>query len=146
MAVADGALERLPKDVPILGVVAGSLGEGAFVFDSGTVDYAARPPALAQARDVYALYVINESMVPQHPPGQLCFVHPHRAPAPGDSVIIHVQTAENAPHQYYIKRLVRRGVDEVVCLLHNPPAMIRFKTAHVVALHKVLTTNELFGV
>lgn len=145
-AVADGALDRLPRDVPVLGTAAGSLGEGAFIFESGTVDFAARPPALAQARDIYALYVVNDSMDPQHPPGQLCFIHPHRAPAPGDSVILHVQTSATAPQQYYIKRLVRRGPEEIVCIQHNPPATIRFKTAHVVAIHKVLTTNEMFGV
>src|SRR5262245_22597342 len=51
-------LGRLPKDVPVMGTVAGSeLGHGAFQLTTDVVDFVRRPAGLLGAKDVYALYV-----------------------------------------------------------------------------------------
>ena len=134
-----------PEDVPVLGTAAGSVA-GAFRLDSGPVNYVRRPPGLTGARGIYAVYVEADSMAPLHQPGDLRFVDPHRPPAIGDSVIIQIKARENAETEAYIKKLVRRNGSSVVTEQFNPPATVKFKTDHVVAMHKVLTVNELFGV
>lgn len=135
----------LPSDVPVMGTAAGSLA-GAFRFDDGVVDYVRRPPGLASARDVYAIYIEGESMIPEHRPGDLRFVSPHRPPHIGDTVIVQVRNHEHAPVEAYIKHLVRRTAEWLVLAQLNQPAEIKIRPATVIALHKVLTVNELFGV
>lgn len=135
----------LPRDVPVYGTAAGSL-TGAFQFEGGTIDLVRRPPALAGARDVYAIYVVGESMAPQHLDGDLRFVHPHRPIHVGDTVVVQTRNGEHQPPQAYIKNLVRRTADELLVRQLNPAAEISFRRQFVFAVHKVLTMNDLFGV
>jgi phage repressor protein C with HTH and peptisase S24 domain len=139
------AAATLPRDLPVMGTAAGSA-VGAFQFEGGVVDMVRRPPALAGAKDVYAIYVVGDSMQPQHNDGELRFVHPHRPIHIGDTVIIQTRTTDHEPPQAYIKNLVRRGAEEIVVAQLNPEANIAFRTRFVVAMHKVLTMNELFGI
>ncbi len=135
----------LPADVPVMGTAAGSLA-GSFRFEDGVIDYVRRPPGLAGARDVYAIFITGESMVPEHRPGDLRFVNPHRPPHVGDTVVVQIKAHETAPIEAYIKHLVRRTADWLVLAQLNQPAEIKVKPATVVAVHKVLSVNELFGV
>lgn len=139
------ALATLSRDVPVMGTAAGSLG-GAFQFEGGVVDYVARPPALAGAKNVYGMYVEGSSMVPEHNPGDLRFVHPDRKPNIGDSVIITAKYSENGAYESFIKRLVKRTGDKVIVEQLNPKATIEFDLRFVASIHKVLTMNDLFGV
>jgi len=142
--VAVPAPNSMPRDVPVLGTAAGSI-VGAFQFD-GVVDYVRRPPALAGVPNAYALYVKGESMVPEHPPGELRFVHPGRPVRPGDAVVVQTRLHEQEQFQAYIKRFVREDDTHVVLWQHNKPAEIKLDRRIVVAVHRVLTMNELFGV
>lgn len=139
------ALATLSRDVPVMGTAAGSLG-GAFQFEGGVVDYVARPPALAGAKNVYAMYVEGPSMVPEHNPGDLRFVHPDRKIHIGDSVVVTAKYTEHGPYESFIKRLVRRSGDKLIVEQINPPATIEFDMQFVASVHKVLTMNDLFGV
>ncbi len=127
------------------GTAAGSHLSGAFQLGDNVIDWARRPPAMNGARDLYALYVEGSSMEPEHRPGDLRFVHPGRPPRLGDSVIVQIRYAEHDPIQAMIGHLVRRTGDKVVIGKLNPEATVELKRGHVLAVHKVLTMNELFG-
>lgn len=132
-------------DLPVLGTAAGSAAS-AFVLSDGVVDYVYRPPSLRGAPDAYAVYVTGTSMAPEHNPGDLRIIHPHRPIRIGDTVIIQTQSAENAPIEAFIKKLVKISPEKVTVEQHNPQAIIDFKRSTVKSIHRVLTTSELFGV
>lgn len=136
--------DDMALDLPVYGTAAGSL-VGSFHFEGGVIDYVRRPPGLTGAKGVYALFVTGDSMDPEHPHGELRFVHPGRPPGPGDTVIVQCKYREDGPIEAYIKRLVRRNADKLVTRQTNPAAEIEFELKTVVAVHKVLTMNEMFG-
>lgn len=135
----------LPRDVPVLGVAAGSV-SGAVHLTEGPVDWVRRPPALAGVPDVYAIYIKGDSMEREHRDGDLRFVHPHRPAHVGDTVVVQTRDAAHRPLQTWIKYLKRRSEAAIVLEQSNPPATYEFKAKTVVAVHKVLTMNELFGI
>lgn len=140
----------MPKDVPVWGSAAGSLiddkFEGFHLFTSQPVDVVRRPPALSGVRDAYGIYVTGDSMDPMHPHGALRFVHPHRPPSPGDSVVVMTRHWDSDPGQGYIKILRRRVEDRLMLEQLNPPARIEIPIKFIVSVHKVLDMNDLFGV
>ena len=137
----------MPRDVPVMGTAAGSvLGGYDFRFEGGVIDYVRRPPALAGAKDIYAIFVTGSSMEPKFSAGDLCFINPHRPPAIGDTVIIQIRPQTDGDPEAYIKHLVRRTADKVIASQLNPEGTIEFKAPTVIAIHKVLSMNELFGV
>ncbi|MEM6381114.1 MAG: S24 family peptidase [Pseudomonadota bacterium] len=135
-----------PRDVPVFGTASGSIlgtKSGAWQLTDEPVDWVHRPPGLIGARDAYALYVENESMVPQHNPGDLVYVHPGRPVRSGDSVIVKIQNAER---ETYIKRFRKRENGDVRCEQHNPKSTVTYKRDTVIGVHKVLSLAELMGV
>jgi len=136
----------LPQDVEVHGTVAGAIA-GAFQLDTGTVvDRVHRPPGLLGAAGLYALYVRGDSMAPKFEEGDLIYIHPHRPPAPGCYVVVQIQAGANLPIEAYIKRLARRTASKLILEQINPLATIEIPAKHVVAVHRILTINELFGV
>lgn len=142
--VATPDVAALPNTIPVLGTAAGAA-IGAFVID-GAIDWVRRPPGLANTRNVYALYVAGESMVPKFNPGDLIFVSPDRPSVAGDTVVIQTRTHTGAPLQAWIKTIVRRTHGGVVARQLNPPAEIEYLSHQIVAVHRVLTMRELFGI
>lgn len=142
--VALPPLSEMPRDVPVYGTAAGSV-VGAFQFD-GVVDYVRRPPALMGVPVAYALYITGSSMEPEHNPGDLRFIHPGRPPRIGDTVIVQTKNHEADGITAYIKTLVRMNDAKVFLHQRNPEATIELDRRTVVAVHRVLTLNELFGV
>jgi phage repressor protein C with HTH and peptisase S24 domain len=135
----------MPNDVPVRGTAAGSHLKGAFQVTSDVIDYVRRPPALTGARDVYALFVEGSSMEPQYFPGDLIYVHPHRPPRIGDVIVVQAAIDEvnvEATLGVYAKRTERH----LSILKRNPESHVQIKREHIKSIHKVLTTNELFGV
>jgi phage repressor protein C with HTH and peptisase S24 domain len=140
-------LRNLPKDVPVLGTVAGSeLGKGAFQLTSDIVDYVRRPAGLIGAADIYALYVEGESMLPKFEPGDLVFVHPHRKPRPRDYVVVQEPDTDNGGPRGFIKRLVTTTTRLVRTEQFNPKANIDFVIRPGLQIHKVMTDGELYGI
>lgn len=134
----------LSRNLPVMGTAAGSLA-GAFVFDGGVIDYVMRPPALAHVKDAYAVYIDGSSMEPAHLHGELRFVHPHRPPQIGDTVVVVAKYTEDGPQEGFIKRLVKRTPTHIVVEQFNPKATIEFNRAYVSTFHKVMSMNDLFG-
>lgn len=143
---AEPAKSSISVDIPVMGTAAASHDKGAFQFDGGPVDYVMRPPALSGARNVYALYVSGDSMWPRYEQGELIFVHPDRPARNGDAVVIQRKTDEHMPMDAILGTLrkISGGVIRIQKL--NPVAEIEFDEDEVVTMHKVLTTNDLFGV
>lgn len=137
--------DRMPNDVPVRGTAAGSHLAGAFQLDTQIVDWARRPPAMTGARDLYALYIEGTSMEPEHRPGDLRFVHPHKPPRIGDSIIVQIRAGRDSEIEAVIGHYLKKTPTVLVIGKLNPLATVELKRDHVVAVHKVLTMNELFG-
>ena len=138
---------EMPADVPVYGTAAGSLGEGSFQMASGEIiDRVRRPPGIANATDIYALYVEGDSMEPRYQPGELMYVSEKRPVRPGDYVIVQIQNGEHDGAQAYVKRLTRRTADKLILEQSNPKATLEIPMSKVKAVHRILTMNELVGV
>ena len=136
----------MPTDVPVRGTAAGSFLEGAFQLTEDTVDWVRRPPALIGARDIYAVFIEGTSMIPEHRPGDLRFVNPHRPPRVGDSVIVQRKLHEDAHIEATIGHLLRVTATHIDIGKLNPASEVKLARDTVIAMHKVLTMNDLFGV
>ena len=136
----------MPLDLPVMGTAAGSHARGAFQFEGGVIDYVRRPPALAGSKSAYALYIEGTSMEPEHRQGDLRFVHPDRPPRIGDSVVVQSRHNDLDGIEATIGHLVGRTATVVKIGKLNPTATVEIPRVFVVAVHKVLTVNDLFGV
>ncbi|MGB0748934.1 MAG: LexA family transcriptional regulator [Magnetospiraceae bacterium] len=134
--------DAMPRDIPVRGSAEGGDGEHFEIGD--VVDYARRPPGLRNVRNVYALYVTGESMVPRFEPGDLIFVHPDRPPSPGCDVVIQMHDHTEI-HRAMVKRLVRRNASALIVAQFNPAREITLDPREVQAVHRVLSTAELLG-
>ena len=137
---------RMLLDVPVYGTVAASgLGNGAFRLSSDIVEWAARPPALMGVPDLYALEVKGDSMFPKYEPGDIIYVHPHRAYRPGDIVVIQEPDSDNGEPQSFIKVFRKETEQEVLASQYNPQGDLTFRKRNGFLVHKVMTTRDLFG-
>ncbi|NWJ24749.1 LexA family transcriptional regulator [Rhizobium sp. RM] len=136
----------MPNDVPVMGTAAGSHSRGAFQLMPGPVDYVRRPPALMGAKGIYSLFVEGTSMEPQYFPGDLIYVHPNKPPRAGDAVIIQCRNIEEDGFEGTLGIYLKRTEKFVIIKKHNPLAEVQISRETIVSVHKVLTTNELFGV
>lgn len=130
--------------IPVRGAAAGSHEKGAFQFTGEDTDYIERPRALAGQRKVFAVYVVEDSMQPEHPHGALRIATPDRPAKPGDTVIIEAQDDPDAGEWAMIGHLVSRG-DIIRIGKLNPERVIEVPSAFVKKIYKVLDLNELFG-
>lgn len=134
-----------PQDVPVLGTAAGS-DIGVFQFEGGVIDYVRRPPALTSAKGIYAIYIVGDSMEPEHRPGDLRFINPHKAPRIGDSIIIETKKNEQANQEAMIGHLLLNSADHYLIGKLRPAIEIKIAKSDTARLHKILDINELFGV
>lgn len=132
------------RDVPVFGTAAGSVA-GSIAVSGDVIDWLARPPGLASARDAYALFVTGESMWPKYTTGDVVFIHPHRPVRPGDSVVIQQRNGEGETLSF-LKDFIRRTPQGFLVRQYNPSAEIEFPAATVAAMHRVLTSGELLGI
>ena len=75
----------------------------------------------------------------------MLYIHPTRPPVPGDYVVAVLTDPAWAEDRGYIKRLVRRGADQVVLRQHNPDREIVLDRARVKQLFLVLRNSDLYG-
>lgn len=132
---------EMPQDVPVLGSgTGGSAGEMNF---NGTIDYIRRPPSLAQTRDVYAVYVVGESMEPRYFPGDPVFVSPHRPVRAGDHVVVQCLDGENLVA--FIKVTKGRRNGKWIFEQYNP-AGEWVPPGRVHSVHRIFTNADIFTV
>lgn len=137
--------QSMVTNIPVMGTAAGSMA-GAFQLEQGPVDWVRRPPALLGARDIYAIYIEGQSMEPEHRPGDLRFVHPHKPAKVGDTVIVQISMTDHDGIQSMIGHLTKRTATTLYLGKLNPVNTVEIPIGNVKAVHKVLTMNELFGV
>lgn len=109
------------------------------------IDYAPRPPALRNSRNIYAIFVLNDSMHPAYESGALVYVSPDKPARAGDYVIVQVRTPQGDIEALF-KRLKRQDDHVLVLTQYNPAKDIKIPQANVVALHRAYSLNELVGV
>jgi phage repressor protein C with HTH and peptisase S24 domain len=127
------------ETVPVLGGASGSALNACRLMRKASARVP-RPPGLADVAGAYAIYVWNESMAPLHSQGDLRFVHPHKPPRRGDSVIVRLRNGEA-----YIKIYESRSGDWIACRQLNPAAQVKYSVDQVASVHRVMTVNEMFG-
>ena len=134
----------LARDVPVFGnAVAGE--DADFHLNGTETDRAIRPPGLANAKGIFALYVVNDSMYPAWREGALFYVNPNRTPAIGDDVVIEVEDGpQNEPKPAFLKRLKARRGPTIVVEQFNPPKEIEF-SRHSVRIYRVVPWEEALG-
>jgi phage repressor protein C with HTH and peptisase S24 domain len=137
-----------PRDVPVYGTAVGGGDEdGDFRFNGETIDMAPRPPGIATRKDVFCLYVENDSMFPKFEPGERLYVDPHRKPRAGEYVVVELHgESEGEPGKGYIKRLVKQTPTRLVVSQFNPPRELEFESDRVKRVLRVIPTDELLGV
>lgn len=139
-------VNAMPADVPVHGVAVGGA-SGDFRFNGQVVDYVRRPPGVSQARNVYALWVVGNSMAPWNKDGDLIYVTSARPPAAGDYVVIQLNDeADGAPGMAMVKQLVGKTPTQLKLLQHNPAKEFSVALSKIKAVHKVLSLRELLGV
>lgn len=146
LAEAEFTRQNMPDDVPVYGVAVGG-NDGFFFMNGEIVDRVRRPPGVANARKVYGIYVIGESMLPRYEPGELLYVNPDRPASIGDYVVVQLQPAEDgSPGRAYIKRLCKRTPRSIVVEQFNPPETIEISSVAILAVHRVMPWKELLGI
>lgn len=142
LLTGEGEAPEAPK-IPVLGYAAGSM-TGFNIIQNDAIDYFRCPPALEDIEGAYAIYVRGVSMEPQFTEGDLCFIHPHRQPVKGDTVIIQ-QSNKREPPIAFIKTYLKQTDTHLFASQHNPNAEIQYPLNSIVHVHKVLTLRELYG-
>lgn len=133
-----------PLDVPIRGNTVGG-DDGDFTFNGEVAGMARRPPGIMHLRNVWALHVLSESMVPRYDPGEMIYVG-GREPVPGDHVVIETFPAEgDKVGKSYVKKLIRRTASQVIVEQYNPKKELTFDRYAVKSIWRVIPTRELLG-
>ncbi|EHM01401.1 peptidase S24-like protein [Acetobacteraceae bacterium AT-5844] len=138
----------MPRDVPVMGTAAGSLGDGSFELNDGEpVDFVRRGPGIAHAKMVYAIYVEGDSMFPWRRPGGLVYIDPARKPRIGDHVVVVMDGPEHGERpRSYLKRLEKQTAEKLVLSQYNPVCELVMDARRVKELHRVLEWEEIMGV
>lgn len=151
----------LPRDVPVLGTAEGGLYdpengssgtsvEATSMMPSEIVDYIRRPIGISDRRQVYALFIVGQSMEPRYLDGEPVFVDPNRTPAIGDHVVIQLQESDGADGsrivRALVKRLERRTADFIELLQYEPRQTFRIPRAQIAAMHRIIPPGELYGI
>lgn len=135
---------RPALDIPVYGTAAGARA-GSAIWSGEVIEWLPRPPGLRTVRDAYALYVSGDSMRPRYATGDLIFVAPHRPVRPGDIVVVQTAADSGGEMLAWLKEFAGRRGGDILARQYNEAAEIVFEAPTVLALHRVLTVNELFG-
>lgn len=133
-----------PMDVQVLGGAVGG-DDGDFTLNGEVAGYVRRPPGLAHVRNVFAIHILTDSMVPRYDPGELLYCG-GRSPVPGDHVLIEMHPEGDEKNgKAYVKKLVRRTKSEIICEQYNPAGERRFDARSLKSLWRIIPPRELFG-
>lgn len=136
-------IKNKPKDVPVKGTASGSQ-PGYFLLDDNIIDYVRRPTGIENRADVFALYVVGESMEPRYFSGDLIYIDPHRPAKVGDFVI--VQCVIDGESTVVVKRLMKRNSEKIILEQYNPEQVIEIKMETVEFVYRIFDLHELIGI
>lgn len=133
-----------PMDVELLGVSYGG-DDGDFSFNGEVQGYVRRPPGIASLKNVFALHVLSDSMVPRYDPGEVIYCG-GREPLPGDHIVVEMfPEAEGQMGKAFIKKLIQRTAKEIVVEQYNPKKRFSYDRYAVKRLWRVIPLKELLG-
>jgi phage repressor protein C with HTH and peptisase S24 domain len=133
-----------PMDVELMGITVGG-DDGDFSFNGEVAGLVRRPPGIAHLRNVFALHILSDSMVPRYDPGELIYVG-GREPVPGDHVVIEMFPPEGAKvGKSFVKKLLRRTEKEIIVSQYNPAKEFSYDRYAVKRVWRVIPTRELLG-
>lgn len=150
----------LPRDIPVFGTAEGAarpvdddgetiLTDAMTMDQDEVVEYRLRPSSLIGKRNIYALYVVGDSMAPWKEAGELIYIDGNRAPAINDYVVIQCRNGfvehadEHRIVRTMVKRLVKRSSTWVELQQYNPPQTFRIATDTIERIHRVMRLDEL---
>ena len=141
-----GAPLRSPMaTVPIIGVAAANFASGKLLVENQPIGAVSCPPALTQARDLYAFYVSGDTMEPEHRNGDLRFASPHMPSRIYDTVAIH-EAGSDGKTYLSLGHYLGNTADAIKIGKLNPHnETIEIKKSAIVKMDKVLSVRELFG-
>jgi transcriptional regulator with XRE-family HTH domain len=131
-------------DVEIKAVVAGSHGDGAFQILENSLGHTSMPRGLRRHTNVYALIVVNDSMYPEHKPGEIRFATPDTRPKLGESVVIEFERDPDRGTEAMIGHLVQNSATIKIGKL-NPVATIEIDSRQVRKLHRIAPSIEVYA-
>lgn len=134
------------KRIDVIGVGIAGEGNGDFELNGEVVDRVESPPSLLNAKGVFALYVIGESMSPRFKPGDLIFVHPNKPVLKGDDVLVELHgSVEPLTGPALIKEFVRKNDEFIVLKQYHPPKEFRIAVRLIKRIYKIVPLKELYG-
>ncbi|WP_376703772.1 helix-turn-helix transcriptional regulator [Mesorhizobium sp. ISC25] len=139
-----GPLPAGPMDIQLLGTAVGG-DDGDFTFNGQPAGYVQRPPGIRHLRNVFALHVLSDSMVPRYEPGEMIYCGGREA-LPGDHVVIETLPEQNEQNgKAFIKKLVKRTAAELIVEQYNPPKTLTFNRYAIKNVFRVIPLKELLG-
>jgi phage repressor protein C with HTH and peptisase S24 domain len=116
-----------------------------FWMNGDTVNFVKRPAGLANAKNVFSVYVRGDSMWPRYDENDLVFLQ-KASPAIGDDVVIELHPpSEGADSPTFIKRLVRRRGSYLTVRQFNPDKEIDFDLKEIKNLFRVIPNERVGG-
>jgi len=130
------AAQTSVKDLPQYGQA--RAGRDGFLLPAGAeaMSYLSRPYFLHGVGSAYAVYCNGSSMQPRYNHGELLFVDPSRPPKRGDDVIIQLDV--DGEISGFVKQFVGADDETTTVHQHNPDQDIKFPTANVRAVHRIV--------
>lgn len=130
------------RRIPVYGLAVGGE-DGRFEMNGQLIDTVFCPPGYENVPNLYAVYVVGESMEPVFSPGQTVWVHPNRSPRRGDDIIIQIQPEnDGSPPHGFIKRYVSSTSSKIIVQQFNPPKEIGFERQQVLSMHKIIMVQK----
>ena len=142
LLTGEGEAPEAPQ-IPLMGFAAGSL-IGENIIHETALEYAHCPHGVKNVKNAYALRVRGHSMEPQYFENDIIFIQPNVVPKPGDTIII--QQQQMGEIHAFIKRYKGKTNGNLVTEQHNPKARVEYPLNSIIALHRVMTSNELLGI
>lgn len=136
-AVVQSTIVTGGKMLPVYGSAVAGV-DGEFEMNGSVLYEVMAPPSISPGSGAYAVQVSGDSMEPRYFDGEIVFVDPKHRVKRGDFVIAQIRLEANGPLLAYVKRFVRRNVNELVLEQYNPVKELRFPGECVHAVHFVV--------
>lgn len=134
----------MKQDVPLYGTAMRGNGDGDFEMNGAVIGTVPRLPGIEGRRDVFALNVVGDSMVPWRRPNGLIYVEEKRAPSVGDHVVVELIPNDGSPvRPALVKQLLSVSGSKVKLGQYNPKAVIELDRRRVHRIYRVLEWDDL---
>lgn len=94
----------------------------------------------------YEFYAPDNSMLPRYRLGELLFVNSTQKAQIGDFVVVEFKQTNTTSLEIVLGILIRRNKNTIELKILNPPTIIEIDKNIIGFVHRILTTNDLFGI